>query len=136
MLRPSCLKETFEDTKSVGNQKSKLEEEQNNDQKKKDKRTQQYKRLYRNTAVQKTIQKHRSTKDYTETQQYKRLYRNTAVQKTIQKHSSTKDYTEHVILHKLKLQVNDTYSGFFSMCNFSFALAFRPVWLKSRENLF
>jgi hypothetical protein len=22
------------------------------------------------------------------------------------------------------------------MCNFSFALAFRPVWLKSRENLF
>ena len=98
--------------------------------------TQQYKRLYRNTEVQKTIQKHSSTKDYTETQQYKRLYRNTAVQKTIQKHSSTKDYTEHVILHKLKLQVNDTYSGFFSMCNFSFALAFRPVWLKSRENLF
>ena len=84
MLRPSCLKETFEDTKSVGNQKSKLEEEQNNDQKKKDKRTQQYKRLYRNTAVQKTIQKHSSTKDYTETQQYKRLYRNTAVQKIIQ----------------------------------------------------
>jgi hypothetical protein len=38
MLRPSCLKEKFEDTKSVGNQKSKIEEGQNNDQKKKDKR--------------------------------------------------------------------------------------------------
>jgi hypothetical protein len=29
MLRPSCLKEKFEDTKSVGNQKSKIEEGQN-----------------------------------------------------------------------------------------------------------
>jgi len=48
MLRPSCLKEKFENTKSVGNQKSKIEEGQNNDQKKKDKRA--------NTAIQKTIQ--------------------------------------------------------------------------------